>query len=94
MGVLSPLNGVGPQELRMSGLFERVEKGRITEVIIAISSTTEGQATALYLTRQLTQKFTISVSQIAHGIPVGGDLDYIDELTIAKALEGRRPFGP
>ena len=94
MGVLSPLNGVGPQELRMSGLFERVEKGHIKEVIIAISSTTEGQATAFYLTRQLTQKFTISVSQIAHGIPVGGDLDYIDELTIAKALEGRRPFGP
>ena len=94
MGVLSPLNGIGPQDLRISGLFDRLKKGQINEVILAIGSTTEGQATSLYLTQQLTQNFSVSVSQIAQGIPVGGDLDYIDELTIARALEGRRVFIP
>ena len=94
MGVLSPLNGIGPQDLRISGLFDRLKKGQINEVILAVGSTTEGQATSLYLTQQLTQHFSVSVSQIAQGIPVGGDLDYIDELTIARALEGRRIFMP
>ena len=92
MGVLSPLNGIGPQDLRISSLFDRIKKGQISEVILAVGSTTEGQATSLYLTQKLRQQFGVSVSQIAQGIPVGGDLDYIDELTIAKALEGRRVF--
>ena len=88
-GVLSPLDGVGPDSLRIDSLFNRVRNNAVKEVILATNWDTEGQATALYLTQQLEQ-FQVTVSRIAYGIPVGGDLEYIDELTLAKALEGRR----
>lgn len=88
-GVLSPLDGVGPESLRIKSLFERVQNGTVKEVILATNWDTEGQATALFLTQQL-EKFQVNVTRIAYGIPVGGDLEYIDEVTLAKALEGRR----
>ena len=88
-GVLSPLDGVGPDALRMDSLFNRVNNGTVKEVILATNWDTEGQATALYLIQQL-EKFQVNITRIAYGIPVGGDLEYIDQVTLAKALEGRR----
>ncbi len=93
-GVLSPLDGTGPDELGINKLFQRIRQPDpgtepIQEVILATNWTTEGQATALYLTQHL-EMFEIAVTRIAYGIPVGGDLEYIDEVTLAKALEGRR----
>ncbi len=88
-GVLSPLDGIGPDSLRMESLLGRVHNGTVKEIILATNWNTEGQATALYLTQQL-EPFQVTVTRIAHGIPVGGDLEYIDEVTLAKALEGRR----
>ena len=89
MGVLSPLDGVGPKDLRIDQLFERIRSEDTKEVILATNYTTEGQATALYLTKQL-ETLEITTTRIAYGIPVGGDLEYIDAVTLAKALEGRR----
>ena len=89
MGVLSPLDGVGPRDLRIGSLLERVVENNIGEVIIATNYTTEGQATALYLANQL-DDFDIEITRIAYGIPVGGDLEYIDDQTISQAMEGRR----
>jgi recombination protein RecR len=93
-GVLSPLDGTGPDELGINKLFQRIrhpDAGTepVQEVILATNWTTEGQATALYLTQHL-EMFEVAVTRIAYGIPVGGDLEYIDEVTLAKALEGRR----
>ena len=92
MGVLSPLDGVGPRDLRIGSLLERVVENNIEEVIIATNYTTEGQATALYLANQL-DDFDIEITRIAYGIPVGGDLEYIDDQTISQAIEGRRKIG-
>ncbi|MEC8893077.1 MAG: recombination mediator RecR [Candidatus Poribacteria bacterium] len=92
MGVLSPLDGVGPRDLRIESLLERVVENNIGEVIIATNYTTEGQATALYLANQL-DDFDIEITRIAYGIPVGGDLEYIDDQTISQAIEGRRKIG-
>ena len=92
MGVLSPLDGVGPRDLRIGSLLERVVENNIGEVIIATNYTTEGQATALYLANQL-DDFDIEITRIAYGIPVGGDLEYIDDQTISQAIEGRRKMG-
>ena len=89
MGVISPLDGVGPKDLRIDSLFERINDENIKEVILATNYTTEGQATALYLTNRLSN-LGLAITRIAYGIPVGGDLEYIDEVTLAKALEGRR----
>lgn len=88
-GVLSPLDGVGPDSLRIDSLFNRMHNGAVKEVILATNWDTEGQATALYLIQQLEQ-FQATITRIAYGIPVGGDLEYIDQVTLAKALEGRR----
>lgn len=88
LGNLSPIRGVGPDELRIAGLLQRVRDGRYREVILATSPTTEGSATAHYLTEVLRQ-YKITISRIALGLPVGADLDYADEVTIAKAIEGR-----
>jgi recombination protein RecR len=88
MGNLSPIRGVGPDELRIAGLLERIRKGNFREIILATSPTTEGSATAHYLTEILRQ-YKIIISRIALGLPVGADLDYADEVTIAKAIEGR-----
>ena len=89
MGVISPLDGVGPKDLRIDSLFERIKSQNIKEVILATNYTTEGQATSLYLTKRLSN-LELAITRISYGIPVGGDLEYIDELTLAKALEGRR----
>jgi recombination protein RecR len=89
MGVIAPLQGVGPDDLRIKGLLSRVASGEITEVILATNPTVEGEATALYLAKLL-KPLGPRVTRIAMGVPVGSDLDYTDEFTISKAIEGRR----
>jgi recombination protein RecR len=88
-GSLSPLDGVGPEDLRIKELLRRLGNGGVREVIIATNPTTEGEATAFYLAR-LIKPLGVMVSRIAHGIPMGGDVEYADLATIGKALEGRR----
>jgi recombination protein RecR len=89
MGALSPLQGVGPDDLRIKGLVERVGRGDVHEVILATNPTVEGEATAIYLARLL-KPLGVRVTRIATGIPVGSDLEYADEITMGKAMEGRR----
>ncbi len=89
MGVLSPLHGVGPDDLKIKGLLNRVADGRAEEVILATSPTVEGEATALYLARLL-KPLGVRVTRIAMGIPVGSDIEYADEITMTRAMEGRR----
>jgi recombination protein RecR len=90
-GVLSPLSGVGPEELRIQGLLERVRTGGVDEIILAHSPTVEGEATAVYLARLL-KPLGVKVTRIAMGVPVGSDLEWADEVTMAKAIEGRREY--
>lgn len=90
-GSLSPLSGVGPDELKIQGLLERVRGGGVEEVILATSPTVEGEATAVYLARLL-RPLGVKVTRIAVGVPVGSDLEWADEVTMAKALEGRREY--
>ena len=89
LGVISPLDGVGPEDLRIDGLMERLRSGAVREVIIATNPTVKGETTALYLSK-LIKPLGISVSRIAYGLPVGGDIEYADENTVQRALEGRR----
>ena len=89
MGVLSPLHGVGPDDLKIKGLLGRVGDGGVEEVILATSPTVEGEATALYLARLL-KPLGVKVTRIAMGIPVGSDLEYADEVTMTRAMDGRR----
>lgn len=88
-GVISPIEGVGPEDLRIKELIRRLESGRTKEIIIATNPSVEGEATALYLSR-LVNPMGIGVSRIAHGIPMGGDIEYIDEITLSKAIRDRR----
>jgi recombination protein RecR len=90
-GSLSPLSGIGPDELRLQGLLDRVRPGGVDEVILATSPTVEGEATAVYLARIL-KPLGVRVTRIAMGIPVGSDLEWADEVTMAKSLEGRREY--
>ena len=90
-GVISPIDGIGPDQLHMPHLFDRVRDEGITEVIVATDADIEGEATAVYLQRALAALGT-TVTRPAHGLPVGGDLEYADELTLARALAGRRSF--
>lgn len=90
-GTLSPLSGVGPDELRIQGLLDRLRRGGVDEVILATSPTVEGEATAVYLARIL-KPLGVRVTRIAMGVPVGSELEWADEVTIAKALEGRREY--
>lgn len=90
-GSLSPLHGVGPDELKIGGLLDRVRAGGVEEVILATSPTVEGEATAVYLARLL-KPLGVRVTRIAMGIPVGSDLEWADEVTMAKAIEGRREY--
>ena len=90
-GALSPLQGIGPDELKIQGLLDRVRGGGVEEVILATSPTVEGEATAVYLARIL-KPLGVKVTRIAMGIPVGSDLEWADEVTIAKAMEGRREY--
>ena len=88
-GSLSPLHGVGPEQLRINNLMRRVESGDVDEVILATNPTVEGEATATYLSQQLKRQ-GLKVTRIAMGIPVGSDIEYTDEITMLKAMEGRR----
>ena len=90
-GALSPLDGIGREQLRLRELVERVQEGAIREAIICTNPTIEGETTAMLVARELTE-FDVVVSRPAHGLPVGGDLEYADELTLGRALEGRRPL--
>ncbi|WP_420960363.1 recombination mediator RecR [Brucella sp. IR073] len=87
-GRLSPLDGVGPEDLNIRGLVDRVSAGEVKEVILAVNATVEGQTTAHYITDQLSG-FDLRVTRLAHGVPVGGELDYLDEGTLAAALRAR-----
>ena len=91
MGALSPLQGVGPDDIKIKGLLTRVGEGTVEEVILATNPTVEGEATALYLARLL-KPLGVRVTRIAMGIPVGSDLEYADEVTMTRAMEGRREF--
>lgn len=89
MGALSPLQGVGPDDLKIKGLLARVEAGGVEEIILATNPNVEGEATAIYLARLL-KPLGVRVTRIAMGVPIGSDLEYTDEITMQKALEGRR----
>ncbi len=89
LGALSPLKGIGPQDIDVGGLLKRVQGGAVREVIIATNPNVEGEATALYIAQQL-RPFEVKTTRLAFGLPVGGDLEYADQVTMAKALEGRR----
>ena len=89
MGALSPLQGVGPDDLKIRGLLARVEEGHVGEVVLATNPNVEGEATALYLARLL-KPLGVRVTRIATGIPVGSDIEYADEITMSKAMAGRR----
>ena len=88
-GVLSPMNGVGPDQLRIKELLARIDSEEISEIIIATNPTVEGEATAMYLMR-LIKPLGVKVSRLAYGVPVGGDIEYADEVTLSRAIEGRR----
>jgi recombination protein RecR len=88
-GAISPLQGIGPEQLRIPNLLSRVDSGAVDEVILATNPTVEGEATAVYLSQQL-RRAGVKVTRIAMGIPVGSDIEYTDEITMLKAMEGRR----
>jgi len=89
MGALSPLNGINPEDLRIAELFQRINSDDVEEIIMATNPNAPGQATAIYLSRKI-KPMGIRITQLAHGLPMGGDIDYVDEVTLGKALEGRR----
>jgi recombination protein RecR len=89
LGALSPLKGIGPQDIDVNGLLRRVQDGSVREVIVATNPNVEGEATALYIAQQL-RPFNVKTTRLAFGLPVGGDLEYADQVTMSKALEGRR----
>lgn len=91
MGALSPLKGVGPDEIDLRGVIRRVEAGGIREVIVATNPNVEGEATAMFLAQQIRQ-FGVATTRLGFGLPVGGDLEYADQVTMSKALESRRPL--
>ncbi|TCP22117.1 DNA replication and repair protein RecR [Scopulibacillus darangshiensis] len=88
-GAISPVDGIGPEDIKVTELIKRLEDEGIKEIILATNPTIEGEATAMYISR-LVKPIGIKASRIAHGLPVGGDLEYADEVTLSKALEGRR----
>ncbi|MBR3460839.1 MAG: recombination protein RecR [Clostridia bacterium] len=88
-GTLSPMDGVGPDDIRIKELVERVENGEVNEVILATNPDVEGEATASYIAKLL-KPFGVKTTRIAHGIPIGGNLEYVDEITLFKAMENRR----
>lgn len=87
-GVLSPMNGIGPDDIRLGELVAKIERGQIKEVVVATSTTVEGEATAAYIKERLA-KFPLKVTRIASGVPIGGDLKYVDQVTLKKAMEKR-----
>jgi recombination protein RecR len=98
-GVIDPLSNIGPDEIRIDGLLARIRNGKITEVILATNPTMEGEATAMYIRREIINLKSknaningVRMTRLAHGLPVGGDLDYADELTLSRSLEGRNDY--
>ena len=91
MGALSPLQGIGPDDLKIASLLDRIKRAEVREVILATNPNVEGQATAIYLNKLL-KPLGVTVTRIAIGVPVGSDLEYTDEVTMHKAMEGRREF--
>jgi recombination protein RecR len=92
LGALSPLDGIGPEDLRVRELLVRLDNDHVEEVILATNPSVEGEATAIYLARLL-KPLGMRITRIARGLPVGGDLEYADEVTLSKAMEGRREMG-
>ena len=90
-GVISPINGIGPEDLKIKGLLERLRTDGVEEIVIATNPNVEGEATALYLQRLLAA-LGVRITRPARGLPVGGDLEYADEVTLGRAIEGRQPF--
>ncbi len=90
-GVISPINGIGPEDLKIRGLLERLRTDGVEEIVIATNPNVEGEATALYLQRLLAA-LGVRITRPARGLPVGGDLEYADEVTLGRAIEGRQPF--
>lgn len=90
-GVLSPINGIGPEDLKLKNLIERLKDGNVREIIVATNPNVEGEATAIYLAKLL-KPIGVLVSRIALGLPVGSDLEFADEVTMSKAMEGRHPI--
>ncbi len=90
-GTISPIDGIGPEEIRIKELMERLSDGKVKEVILSTNPDVSGEATAAYIAR-LIKPMGLKVTRIAHGVPVGGDLEYTDEVTLTKALEGRREY--
>lgn len=88
-GAISPMMGVGPSDIKIKELLERIQKEEVNEVIVATNPNIEGEATAMYISKLL-KPLGIKTTRIAHGVPVGGDLEYVDEITLSRALEGRR----
>ena len=89
-GALSPIDGIGPEQLRLSELIERVNAGKVSEVIVATNPTAQGEATALYIARLLQKSPGLRVTRIARGVPMGSDLEFSDQVTLARALTGRK----
>ena len=89
MGAISPINGIGPRDLRISSLLNRIREESIKEVILATNPTIEGDTTALYIIDLLKKEAEVSITRLALGLPVGGDLEYADKLTLARAFSGR-----
>lgn len=90
-GVISPIDGIGPDKLQIGSLLKRVESGEVKELILATNPSTEGEATAMFIKRALESK-PITVTRLARGLPVGGDLEYADQITLGRALQGRQQF--
>jgi recombination protein RecR len=92
-GAISPINGIGPEELRIVQLLERLKKGEIKEIILATNPNLEGEATAAYIKSKIIQlEIDVKVTRIARGLPIGGDLEYADEVTLKRSVEGRRDY--
>ncbi|MEE9199545.1 MAG: recombination mediator RecR, partial [Dehalococcoidia bacterium] len=90
-GVISPMNGIGPEELKVKELLDRLKEGGVNEIVLGINPNLEGDATCMYL-NGLIAPLGIKVTRLARGLPAGGDLEYVDDLTLARALEGRQPL--
>ena len=90
-GTLSAIDGIGPEDLRINSLIERANNSEVNEIILALNATIDGQTTAYYITDQL-KDCEVKVSRLAHGVPVGGELDYMDDGTLQTALQSRQPF--
>ncbi len=91
-GVIAPLDGIGPDQLRIAALLERVKDGSVKEVILATNPTVEGDTTAMYIQKVLSVISDVKITRLASGLPVGGDLEYIDKLTLARSFRGRSSF--